>query len=168
MLIKYWLSAPLPDADVIGPDGVKSLVLFLSKFVGVFATNSLFLQFGENGVVLQAPVCWSSQAVCPLNETVQGLVMDVLWVTHPSLALLTTSISPIIKILLTFCKRRGVNLWLQNNLFFTWGSWANTQGFEEPHYCQAALLQWRERFGKLPIFLKEKVLWRGHPFYFWG
>lgn len=29
--------------------------------------------------------------------------------------------------------------------------------FENPRYCQAALLQWREN-------LEEKVVWLGHPF----
>lgn len=42
MLVKYRFLAPLPDADVIGLDGVKSLILLLSQFVDVSDINGLW------------------------------------------------------------------------------------------------------------------------------
>lgn len=42
MLIKYRFLAPLPDAYVIVLDGVKSLILLVSKFMDVSDINGLW------------------------------------------------------------------------------------------------------------------------------
>lgn len=98
----------------------------------------------------------------PLNETVQGLEMDVLWVTHTGSAHhfnLTYY-----KNTADFLQKEKGESVAPKQFIFYMGSWANIQEFEEPHYHQAALLQSQEGCGKLPLFLKEEVLWFGRPF----
>lgn len=79
VLIKYRFLAPLLDADIIGVDGVKSLILLSSKFVDVSDINVLWHVLCEKW---PWPVpryeCVDDPWLCvgPQNETCYGLVTD--------------------------------------------------------------------------------------------
>lgn len=98
----------------------------------------------------------------PLNETVQGLVTDVLCVTHLGSVYLFYVTH--YKNTADFLQKARSKSLAKNSFSFTWGRWANIKWFEEPHYRQGALFQWREDFRKLPLYLEGELVWLGPPF----
>lgn len=98
----------------------------------------------------------------PQNETVQGLVTDVLCVTHlASVFLLDVTHY---KNTADFLQKARSKSLVKNSFSFTWWRQANIKRFEEPHYRQGALFQGREDFRKLRLYLEGELVWLGPPF----